>query len=122
MPDPTEDERPESDNVEDVLMHDMDIEVDSLDLVVDMPVQLDNVLDEESLNPKSKLCRNLLNFQKIIDFPIEVEINTDVDLTSTQEKSLEFYNMLSANNVPKNAKGEIIRVINDYIGENCSGT
>lgn len=88
-----------------------------------MQNQLDNVVEEESLRPKSKLTKNLLNFRKTIDSPIEVEINTtDGNLTSSQRKSLEFYDILSANNVPKNAKEQIIKWVNDYIGENCSGT
>lgn len=118
-----DDEQHETADIEDVVMQDVGIEVDNQENILNMQNQLDNVVEEESLKPKSKLTKNLLNFRKTIDSPIEVEINTtDGNLTSSQRKSLEFYDILSANNVPKNAKEQIIKWVNDYIGENCSGT
>lgn len=118
-----DDEQHVTADIEDVVMQDVGIEVDNQENIINMQNQLDNVVEEESLTPKSKLTKNLLNFRKTIDSPIEVEINTtDGNLTSSQRKSLEFYDILSANNVPKNAKEQIIKWVNDYIGENCSGT
>lgn len=86
---PTEDdEQHVTADIEDVVMQDVGIEVDNQENILNMQNQLDNVVEEESLTPKSKLTKNLLNFRKTIDSPIEVEINTtDGNLTSSQRKT-----------------------------------